>query len=166
MSVLAVYVLDANVFIEAARRYYAFDLVPRFWTTLEQLAQDGRVRSVDHVSRELARGHDRLAEWASGEFTDAFASTDGADVLAEFRSIMGWVTAQGQFTDAAKEQFARGADGWLVAYAKAMGYVVVTQEQISADVRRRVPIPNVCMAFGVRYVDTFEMLRELGSRLA
>jgi len=79
---------------------------------------------------------------------------------------MAWVTAQGQFTDAAKEQFARGADGWLVAYAKAMGYVVVTQEQISADVRRRVPIPNVCTAFGVRYVDTFEMLRELGSRLA
>lgn len=166
MSALAVYVLDANVFIEAARRYYAFDLVPRFWTTLEQLARDGRVRSVDRVSQELARGHDRLAEWASGDFIDAFASTDGAQVLAELRNIMGWVTIQRQFTDAAKEQFARGADGWLVAYAKAMGYVVVTQEQISADVRRRVPIPNVCMAFGVRYVDTFEMLRELGSRLA
>jgi hypothetical protein len=27
----SVYVLDANVFIEAARRYYAFDLATRFW---------------------------------------------------------------------------------------------------------------------------------------
>jgi hypothetical protein len=26
----ATYVLDANVFIEAARRYYAFDLAPPF----------------------------------------------------------------------------------------------------------------------------------------
>ena len=78
---------------------------------------------------------------------------------------MGWIDAQVQFTGAAKEQFARGADGWLIAYAKAMGYVVVTQEQISADVRRRVPIPNVCTEFGIRYVNTFEMLRELGRRL-
>lgn len=63
-------------------------------------------------------------------------------------------------------QFANGADGWLVAYARAKGHVVVTHEQLSADVRRKVPIPNVCNAFGVRYVDTFEMLRELGVRLA
>jgi hypothetical protein len=165
MNVPAVHVLDANVFIEAARRYYAFDLVPRFWTGLEQLAREGRLGSVDRVGRELAKGHDRLADWASSDFGDAFASTDGPEVLAEFRNIMIWVTAQTQFTDAAKEQFATGADGWLVAYAKAMGYVVVTQEQMSADVRRRVPIPNVCGAFGVRYVDTFGMLRELGVRL-
>jgi len=74
------YVLDANVFIEAARRYYAFDLVPRFWTSLEQLAREGRLRSVDRVGRELARGQDRLAEWASSEFGAAFASTDGPEV--------------------------------------------------------------------------------------
>jgi len=33
----SVYVLDANVFIEAARRYYAFDIAPKFWDTLIQL---------------------------------------------------------------------------------------------------------------------------------
>lgn len=166
MSVAAVYVLDANVFIEAARRYYAFDLVPRFWTSLEQLARDGRVRSVDRVGQELERGRDRLAAWASGEFAHAFAPTDEPSVLQELRNVMAWVSGQAQFTDAAKEQFARGADGWLVAYARANGSVIVTQEQVSAEVRRRVPIPNVCGAFGVRYVDTFEMLRELGMRLA
>ena len=138
MSASPLYLLDANVFIEAARRYYAFDLVPRFWTSLEQLAQDGRLRSVDRVKQELEKGHDRLAEWAVRDFADGFASTDTAEVLVEFRKVMAWVTAQTQFTDAAKQQFAGGADGWLVANAKAKGCVVVTQEQLSADVKRRV----------------------------
>lgn len=166
MKASSVYLLDANVFIEAARRYYAFDLVPRFWMGLEQLAQEGRVRSVDRVKQELEKGQDRLAEWAASDFAQGFASTDVAEVLGEFRRVMAWVAGQPQFTDAAKRQFADGADGWLVAYAKVRGYVVVTQEQPSGDVKRRVPIPNVCNAFGVRYVGTFEMLRELGMRLA
>ena len=160
------YLLDANVFIEAARRYYAFDLVPRFWTSLQELAQGGRICSIDRVKQEIGRGRDRLAEWSASDFADGFVSTDTSDVLAEFRNVMAWVTAQVQFADAAKEEFAAGADGWLVAYAKAKDYVVVTHEQLSPDVRRRVPIPNVCGAFGVRYVDTFEMLRELRVRLA
>ena len=78
---------------------------------------------------------------------------------------MGWVVGQAQFTDAAKREFADGADGWLIAYARVRGCVVVTREQPSRDVRRRVPIPNVCDAFGVAYLDTFEMLRRLGMRL-
>ena len=49
------YVLDANVFIEAAHRYYAFDLAPRFWESLEHHAANGRVRSIDRVRQELER---------------------------------------------------------------------------------------------------------------
>jgi len=166
MSVSPVYSLDANVFIEAARRYYAFDLVPRFWTSLEQLARDGRICSVDRVKQELEKGKDLLADWAAREFAHGFVQTDTTEVLTEFRNVMAWMSRQAQFLDAAKQQFAGGADGWLVAHAKTNGHVVVTMEQLSADVRRRVPIPNVCNAFGVRYVNTFEMLRELDVRLA
>jgi hypothetical protein len=165
MSVSPSYLLDANVFIEAARRYYAFDLAPRFWTSLEQLARDGRIRSVDRVKQELERGKDTLAEWAVRDFAHGFVRTDTAEVLAEFREVMDWANRQAQFLDAAKEQFAGSADGWLVAHAKTNGHMVVTMEQFSADVRRRVPIPNVCNAFGVRYVNTFEMLRELDVRV-
>lgn len=31
------YLLDANVLMEAARRYYAFDIAPGFWQALIQL---------------------------------------------------------------------------------------------------------------------------------
>jgi hypothetical protein len=162
----AMYVLDANVFIEAARRYYAFDLAPMFWESLVHHAVNGRIQSIDLIKRELERGNDELAAWAGGEFGDAFASTNEDDVVGYFTQVMGWVQAQDQFSDAAKADFANGADGWLVAFAKSKGRIVVTHEVLDPNIRRKVPIPNVCNAFGVNYVDTFAMLRELGVRFA
>ncbi|MHB9112955.1 MAG: DUF4411 family protein, partial [Thermoleophilia bacterium] len=40
------YLLDANVFIEAANRYYAFDLVPAFWQALIDHATNGELLSI------------------------------------------------------------------------------------------------------------------------
>lgn len=162
----ATYVLDANVFIEAARRYYAFDLAPPFWESLVHHAENSRIRSIDRIKEELERGNDELAVWARGEFSDAFASTDEEDIIGSYTQVMGWVQAQDQFSDAAKADFANGADGWLVAFAKSKGRIVVTHEVLDPNIRRKVPIPNVCDAFGVKNVDTFTMLRELGVRFA
>ena len=160
------YVLDANVFIEAARRYYAFDLAPPFWETLVRHAANGRIQSIDRIKKELEQGNDELATWATTQFTDAFASTDEEDVIESYSEVMGWVQAQDQFSDAAKADFATSADGWLVAYARSKGHIVVTHEVLDPSIRRKVPIPNVCQAFGVSYVDTFKMLRELGVRFS
>lgn len=159
-----VYVLDANVFIEAARRYYAFDLAPGFWQGLIDYGEDGQVESIDRVKHELARGKDQLAAWANSNFSDAFVSTDRTEVIRGYADIIAWVESQAQYSDAAKANFASGADGWLVAYASIEGRVVVTQEVPAPDARRKVPIPNVCDTFSVTFVDTFEMLRTLGIR--
>jgi len=158
------YVLDANVFIEAARRYYAFDIAPPFWESLVRYAENGQIQSIDRVKRELERGNDQLATWTTVDFSHAFASTDEEDIIGFYREVMGWVYAQSQFSEEAKTDFAAGADGWLVAYAICKGRVVVTHEALDPGVRRKVPIPNVCEAFGVSYVDTFAMLRTLGVR--
>lgn len=156
------FVLDANVFITAKNLYYAFDLAPGFWNSLIHLAGNGRILSIDYVKEELEKGKDQLAQWAKNDFAHAFISTDEEDVQETYREIMTWVQGQGQFSDAAKADFARGADGWLVAYAKAKGSIVVTLETINPGIKWKVPIPNVCQAFGVQFVDTFEMLRRLG----
>ena len=160
------YILDANVFIEAARRYYAFDIAPPFWESLIHHASNGRIQSIDRVKKELERGKDELATWATTRFSDAFASTDEENVIESYSEVMSWVQAQGRFSDAAKADFAAGADGWLVAYARTKGGTVVTHELPATDARRKVPIPNVCDAFGVNYDDTFEMLRQLGVRFS
>lgn len=159
-----VYVLDTNVFIEAARRYYAFDFAPAFWEALVRHAGDGRLSSINFVKQEIERGRDDLAAWARSGFSEWFDPTDQKDVIQAYRDVMAWVQQQSQFSDEAKAEFASGADGWLIAYAKAKGRTLVTHEQFSRDVRRKVPIPNVCQAFGVQCADTFAMLRDLGVR--
>lgn len=161
-----VYILDSSVLIEAARRYYAFDLAPLFWQSLVNNAIEGRIQSIDRVKQELERGKDELAEWVKKDFSSAFASTDDPSVLQSLSEIMSWVQGNNQYSQAAKTQFADIADCWLVAYAKAKNGTVVTQEIIQPYVKARVPIPNVCQAFSVPYVNTFEMLRSLGIRFS
>ncbi len=166
MSQSQLYVLDANVFIEAARRYYAFDLVPAFWNHLERLAVARQICSVDAVREELEEGKDQLGEWIkTSGFKEAFVSTDDAEVIEAYREIISWVQNSTQFFDAAKQKFADDADGWVVAYAKAKGSVVVTQEEYRPDVRKRVPIPNICREFDVQSINMFDMLRTLGVRI-
>jgi hypothetical protein len=161
-----IYLLDANALIQAARQYYAFDIAPRFWTMLVEHAKAGKIGSIDRIADELAKGNDALAAWAKSDFASAFLTTDDGAVLASYRHVMTWVERQAQFFDAAKAEFAGVADGWLIAYAIAKDCTVVTHEAYAPQVRKNVPIPNVCAAFGVRCVDTFVMMRELHVRLA
>ena len=163
MSPQQVFVLDTNVFVEAAKRYYAFDIAPAFWDMLIAQAQNGHIVSIDRVKDELLRGKDDLAQWANGQFHSHFASTNHQAVLDAYRNIIQWAYNQPQFKEEAKADFARAdnADAWVVAYARVKGYVVVTQERYDPNIRRKIKIPNVCQAFGVPYVDTFEMLRQL-----
>lgn len=167
MSNDPVYVLDSDVFMTAARTYYAFDLAPAFWEGLVRRAEAGRLLSIDRVKDEIDRGHDELAQWAGRDFHRWFVSTNDGSVVTGYRSLMTWAANHAHFTDAAKAEFAdvRNADAWLVAYAKARGGVVVTNEKLDVNIRRRIKIPNACQAFAIPYVDVFQMLRALGIRL-
>ncbi len=79
---------------------------------------------------------------------------------------MNWSQNNPQFLPIAKAEFATVADGWLVAFARARNYAVVTHETFDANIRRRIKIPNVCQAFHVPFFDTFQMLRNLSIRLS
>lgn len=164
-TVPATYVLDANVFIQAHRTYYAFSICPGFWDFLLQRHAEARLVSIDRVRGELLAG-DELENWARTTAPAAlFAATAASAVVANFQSMMQWVQSAGQFKPEAKAEFAQVADGWLAAYAAATpGSIVVTQEEFAADARKRVPLPNVCRQFHVEYCDTFRMLNELRAR--
>jgi hypothetical protein len=157
------FLLDANVFIEAKRRYYAFDLCPGFWECLIWHHNGAsQIQSIDRIKRELERGGDDLKDWvASAMPSTCFASTNDTPVVDEYGRIISWVQRQAQFYPEAKGEFAASADGWLIAYAKVNKLVLVTHEVFAPEARRKVPMPNVCEAFRVAYVNTFDMLREL-----
>lgn len=159
-------IFDANVFIEASKRYYAFDIAPGFWQQLIDHASMGNIISIDRVKAELLRHDDRLSDWAKTEFIRWFASTNEASIVQCYAKYVTWANNNDQFNPAAKYEFAQVdvADGWLIAYTETYGGVLVTDEQLSLDIKKKVKIPNVCDAFKVPYINTFEMLRRLGIR--
>lgn len=159
------FVLDTNVFIQAHRRYYPFDVCPGFWDCLVHFCQESRLTSIDHVRREIVDG-DALSEWAKSAPRELFASTMVPSVIACYRDIMNWVQRCQQFKDEAKSHFASGADGWVIAFAMAHGGVVVTHESHKPNRSVSVPMPSVCHEFSVPYQDTFSMLRELEVRFS
>jgi predicted nucleic acid-binding protein len=150
------YLLDANVFIEAKNRYYSFDLAPGFWEWLDAAADVGAIGSVRAVADELIRGTDELAIWARSH-SRAFHEPDDA-VAAQMANVAVWANSQ-DFTAAAVSEFLSVADFQLVAHAAAYGHTVVTHEQPQAGAKKRVLIPNACEALGVAYCNTFAMLR-------
>ena len=160
------YVLDANAFIQAHRQFYGLDFCPGYWTTLLWHRDHGRILSIDRVRDELLAGEDALSDWVEGQWgAGLFPSCGTPDSIEAYRQIVIWVAAQPQFREAAKAEFQRVADGWLAAFAKAHGHTVVTLEIENAEIRKRVPLPNVCRAFDVPWITPFEMLRRLGVRL-
>ncbi len=58
------YLVDANVLIEAKNRYYAFDIAPGFWAWLDRAHDQSLACSIDAVRDELLDGNDELADWA------------------------------------------------------------------------------------------------------
>lgn len=114
---------------------------------------------------ELLEQDDALSRWVDADCpAGMFVTSLESAVNDAYREVMRWVYANDQFSPQAKNEFSRGADGWLVAYARAHSGILVTLEAYQQNVRRRVPIPNVCDQFGVPRMNTFEMLSELGVR--
>jgi len=162
MSVSDRYVLDANVFIEAKNKYYGFDICPGFWTSLVGLNRSNRVFSIDRVRRELIQQNDQIGDWIKERAPETFfKKTEDQAVIDTYQQMMRWVFAEIQFTEPAKNDFASGADGWVLAYAKVNGLIIVTHEEYAPNAKRKVPMPNVCVEFELDDVNTFEMLRNL-----
>lgn len=158
------YLLDANVFIEANQRYYPFALCPGFWDFLKIGYKRAEIRSVDRIKDELKKSKDDLSAWIGDAIPGTFfVSTSEKRVLDSYRQIVEWVGGEKQYFPAAKDKFYAGADGWLIAYALAHEYTVVTHEALAPEAKNRILIPNVCAEFEIECVNTFEMLTVLGA---
>ena len=116
------YLLDANVLIEAHKRYYGFDLCPGFWKAMLRQHHANRVFSIDRVKQEIAKGKDRLDRWAKLKApATLFKKTDSERTIEQFGKMVEWVQGEPQYRPEAKAEFATVADGWLVACAKPRG---------------------------------------------
>ena len=157
------YLPDANVLFEAYHRYYAPTLCPGFWDCLANHLAAGRLEIIDRVYDEILSPV-ALVSWVQQAANDLFPSCGTQPVANAYSQLIDWVQDNPQFTTAARAEFARAADGWLVAYSMVHGAVVVTNEVSAPEARNRVKIPDLCRQFDVRCINTFEMLHELSAR--
>lgn len=58
-----IYLLDANVYIEAKNRYYRMTVCPGFWDWMDLQFASGQVSSIRMVFDELSKNDDALSEW-------------------------------------------------------------------------------------------------------
>jgi hypothetical protein len=155
------YIIDANVMIEAAN-VYSFEVVPGFWAWLTEQCERRTIRSASLVKDEVDFPPE-LVEWIKLRDDEGFlidVSVD--DVQAKLREISDWVIAQ-DFGPEHVAKFLDGADPWIIAVASVRGAVVVTQEKSVGPTSKKIKIPNVCQSFDVRCINTFELLRDLGA---
>lgn len=159
------YLLDANAFIEASRLYYAFDIAPGFWTWVGDSSLEGQVASVEAIKDELTAGTGDLVDWARAR-PDAFWLADTADAVVAMAQLSAWATDPARdYRQEAVDEFLDSADLKLIAHAMATEATVVTREQPAPDAKKKIKIPDACIAFGVDSTDPFSAYRALGMRL-
>lgn len=162
------YILDANVFIHAARFYYAFDFGSKFWDFLVEKAEEGILFSIDKVYDEINGGKDKLKDWANESFKRYFLSTERDEILVSYAEIVQWASNQrNTYKQSVIDEFLEeeNADAWIIAFAKTYNFTVVTDEKYNPKTRKKILIPVVCLYYKIPYLDTFTMLKKLNFKL-
>lgn len=155
-----IYCLDANTLIEAKNVHYAMDFCPAFWEMVERENENGKIFSIDFIYTELVKGSDELATWAKEQKkNNLFIETSDVETQMVYIEIVNYVNDNYSEKEASK--FLDVADPWLIAKCQTMGATLVTKEVFSEGAKK-VKIPNICEVFGVKYIQTHEMIRSLG----
>ena len=155
------YLLDANVLIDANRDYYPIERVPEFWTWLLAVGENGNVKVPLEMYEEISDGSDTLATWAKQDSTKtALLLEEEADV-----SLVSYVTDQGYASDLTDDEVEKiGRDPFMIAYAlrdRTRRRIVTTEVSKPKRQRANRHLPDVCNGLGVRWCNTFEFVRSL-----
>lgn len=155
------FLLDANVLIDANRDYYPMTRVPEFWEWLTHQARIGAVKVPREIYSEPRAGRDELGDWLKrGHDGSHLLLQEEADVALVRR-----VVEQGYASDLTDEEVLKlGHDPFLIAYALAdpSARCVVTMEASKPSaIRANRRVPDVCRDFGITTRNTFQFIRLL-----
>src|SRR5437762_929780 len=100
---MSVFCLDTNFFIEAHRKTYPFDVAVGFWAKVAELAEQGKIYSIDKVKHEIFIHDDELKQWCEINLPDTFFH-DSSSCLEMYGRLITWVNSRrGHYTPAAIE---------------------------------------------------------------
>ena len=154
------YLLDANVLIDASRDYYPFRRVPEFWDWLIDRATQGQVKIPLEIFEEILAGRDDdLTRWLNDN-RDELLLDENVE-----RTLVARVTAQGYAPDLTEEEVERvGRDPFLIAYALGdpeQRTVVTTEVSKPKKQRANRHIPDVCDDLDVLHCNTYQFIEDL-----
>lgn len=159
-----VYLLDANVLIDANRDYYPLDRVPEFWAWLRRMGNAGKIKIPVEVWEEVSEGTDQLASWMRLEETKDALQLQEEIAVEEVDNVVASGYAP-DLTDIEIEKL--GRDPFLIAYGlrDRLGRGIVTTETSSPSKQRaNKKIPDVCSEYGIACITTFDLIRDLDFR--
>lgn len=154
------YLLDSNSYIQAKNQYYQMDFCPGYWDWLDHQFDLGMLASIILVYKELESSGDELSAWVKNR-KQQFLEVSDNTTQEQFIQIAEHSQTLQNMQPGNIENFLAGADPWLIAKAKTLNAVIVTQEVLAPESARKIKIPNVCKKFGVQYMNTFQLLRKL-----
>lgn len=158
-----IYCLDANVLIKAWESYYSPSVCPTYWDVLDELGAQGQLFVPSWVAEEIHRTDDDLSRWLKKSRIKVRSVTE--EVGLKLKEIYAKDPRHELLVDNTKQRSL--ADPWLIAHAMAEGACVVSKEEKpTAANNKRVKIPHVCEAMGIRCIDDFQMIEELGITFA
>ena len=158
------YIFDTNIFIRS-KNEMPMDIWPTFWERFREMVNSDEIFTSITVKDEIDKGKDELTEWLKQNAPKSFYLSLDADVMAQYTITQNWAKSNSVYTQTALNTFANVADAYLVATAAAKQMTLVTYEGSSPNSKKRVMIPDVCNALGVRYCDLNTVLKEMGIKI-
>jgi hypothetical protein len=90
---MVTYIVDSNFFIQAHRVSYPLDVAYSFWNKVKQLANDGKIISIDKVENEIYDKNDALAEWCRESLPETFFK-DTSNVMDAYGKVSAWAISK------------------------------------------------------------------------
>lgn len=127
---------------------------------------EGSVASIPQVKQEILDGKSgQVTTWVGG-LPKSFWLQPSQQTVTSMAKLSAWTMDPArQYFPSARSDFLSKADYFLVAAAHAGGHDVVTREQPAPGAKKRILIPDACLAMGIRYSDPFSVYEALGLTL-
>lgn len=161
------YLIDTNILIYASKVTNPLDIHPTYWAKMKEILNRDDVFSVDKVKDEIYYYEDELLNWCKENINNNFWKKT-SHILSEYAELQNWVQTRNYY-DTALIEFAdvKNADPFILAYSlntirKSQDITIVTLEVSNPDSKKRVKLPDICINFGIRFINNNEFFREIG----
>ena len=162
---MPIFIVDSNFLIEAHRINYPIDIALSYWEKIKKFADTEIICSIDKVKAEIYDKNDILEKWCTTNLPkDFFKNSETA--INSYKKVVTWAYSKNNhYLPKAIEEFlnSKEADAFLIAYAleDIKERVIVTQEVSKPNTKNKIKIPDVCLNFQIRTINTLGLFREL-----